>query len=230
MENILAVFGTWPEAINIAMIPMALKNLPEVEARVCVTGQHRELLHQVLEIFSIVLDLMREGQDLYDLSCRVLLGMRWVLAQCRPDMVLVHGDTTTTFAATLAAFYQKIPVVHVEAGLRTHDLHSPWPKEANRCLTGLACRLPLRTHDRQQGQLGGGGGVTGLSLCDRQHCHRCSSIHPQSARARCGAAVACAGSYCGKRFCARGAPPDLGHWATTGELRRWIRSDLHSPA
>jgi UDP-N-acetylglucosamine 2-epimerase (non-hydrolysing) len=140
MKKVLTVFGTRPEAIKMAPLLMALNKEPKVETRVCVTGQHREMLRQVLEIFSITpdfdLDLMREGQDLYDLTSRVMLGMRMVFEQYRPDIVLVHGDTTTTFAATLAAFYQKIPVGHVEAGLRTHDLYNPWPEEANRALTG----------------------------------------------------------------------------------------------
>jgi UDP-N-acetylglucosamine 2-epimerase (non-hydrolysing) len=140
MKKVLTVFGTRPEAIKMAPLLKALEKEPEVETRVCVTGQHREMLRQVLDIFSITpnfdLDLMREGQDLYDLTSRVMLGMRTVFDQYRPDIVLVHGDTTTTFAATLAAFYQRIPVGHVEAGLRTHDLYSPWPEEANRALTG----------------------------------------------------------------------------------------------
>lgn len=140
MKRILAVFGTRPEAIKMAPLLIALRKVPRLEVRVCVTGQHREMLHQVLEIFSIVpdfnLDLMREGQDLYNLTSRVLLGMRPVLVQCQPDMVLVHGDTTTTFAATLAAFYHRTPVGHIEAGLRTHDLNNPWPEEGNRVMTG----------------------------------------------------------------------------------------------
>ena len=139
MKKILTVFGTRPEAIKMAPLILALGKEPDVESRVCVTGQHREMLRQVLDIFSITpdldLNLMREGQDLYDLTTRVMLGMRTVFEEYRPDIVLVHGDTTTTFAATLAAFYQRIPVGHVEAGLRTHDLYSPWPEEANRALT-----------------------------------------------------------------------------------------------
>lgn len=141
MKKILIVFGTRPEAIKMAPVIKALQQYPtQFSCMVCVTAQHREMLDQVLDIFGIVpdfdLDIMKPGQDLYDVTSRVLLGMREVLAQCSPDVVLVHGDTTTTFAATLAAFYQKIPVGHVEAGLRTHNLYSPWPEEANRVLTG----------------------------------------------------------------------------------------------
>lgn len=141
MKRIMLVFGTRPEAIKMAPLVKTLQERTEdFETLVCVTGQHREMLDQVLEIFGIEpdydLDIMKQGQDLYDVTARVLLGMREVLKQARPDVVLVHGDTTTSMAAALAAFYQQIPVGHVEAGLRTHNLYSPWPEEMNRQLTG----------------------------------------------------------------------------------------------
>ncbi len=141
MKRILLVFGTRPEAIKMAPLVKHLQSRPdEFETLVCVTGQHRQMLDQVLQIFDIVpdydLNIMREGQDLYDVTARVLTGMRDVLREARPDVVLVHGDTTTSTAAALAAFYQQIPVGHVEAGLRTHNIYSPWPEEINRQLTG----------------------------------------------------------------------------------------------
>nr|WP_297399440.1 UDP-N-acetylglucosamine 2-epimerase (non-hydrolyzing) [uncultured Marinobacter sp.] len=138
--KVLLVFGTRPEAIKMAPLVKALQADNYFEARVAVTAQHREMLDQVLALFSLQpdydLDVMRPGQDLYDVTSKVLLGLRDVLTDFRPDVVLVHGDTATTFAATLAAFYQQIRVGHVEAGLRTGDLSSPWPEEANRTLTG----------------------------------------------------------------------------------------------
>lgn len=140
MKKILIVFGTRPEAIK--MCPLVLefkKHRGDFETCVCVTGQHREMLDQVLRIFGVVpdydLDIMQQGQDLYDITSRVLTGMRGVLQEVKPDVVLVHGDTTTSMAAALAAFYQQIPVGHVEAGLRTHDIYSPWPEEMNRQIT-----------------------------------------------------------------------------------------------
>ena len=137
----MLVFGTRPEAIKMAPLVKAFAALPEeFETVVCVTGQHREMLDQVLRIFEIVpdydLNIMKQGQDLYDVTARVLTGMREVLKEGKPDVVLVHGDTTTSTAAALAAFYQQIPVGHVEAGLRTHNIYSPWPEEMNRQLTG----------------------------------------------------------------------------------------------
>ena len=141
MKKVMLVFGTRPEAIKMAPLAIKLKeNDAEFETVVCVTGQHREMLDQVLNIFQIVpdydLNIMKQGQDLYDVTSRVLLGMREVLQKERPDVVLVHGDTTTSTAAALSAFYQQIPVGHVEAGLRTHNIYSPWPEEMNRQLTG----------------------------------------------------------------------------------------------
>lgn len=137
----MLVFGTRPEAIKMApLVKEFQKNTKDFKTLVCVTGQHREMLDQVLHIFSIKpdydLNIMKQGQDLYDVTSRVLLGMRDVLKKVQPDVVLVHGDTTTSTAAALAAFYQQIPVGHVEAGLRTHNIYSPWPEEMNRQITG----------------------------------------------------------------------------------------------
>ncbi len=141
MKKILLVFGTRPEAIKMAPLVKEFQKYTKIfDTKVCVTGQHREMLDQVLRIFDIVpdydLNIMKQGQDLYDVTSRVLLGMRDVLAEAKPDIVLVHGDTTTSTAAALAAFYQQIPVGHVEAGLRTYNIYSPWPEEMNRQLTG----------------------------------------------------------------------------------------------
>lgn len=141
MKTILLVFGTRPEAIKMAPLVKALQAQSEkFQTIVCVTAQHRQMLDQVLHIFDIVpdydLDIMKPNQDLYDVTSRVLLGMRDVLQEAKPDIVLVHGDTTTSTAAALAAFYQQIPVGHVEAGLRTHNIYSPWPEEMNRQITG----------------------------------------------------------------------------------------------
>ena len=141
MKKVLLVFGTRPEAIKMApLVKEFQKNSRDFQTLVCVTGQHREMLDQVLKIFEIKpdydLNIMKQGQDLYDVTSRVLLGMRDVLKETKPDVVLVHGDTTTSTAAALAAFYQQIPVGHVEAGLRTHNIYSPWPEEMNRQMTG----------------------------------------------------------------------------------------------
>lgn len=137
----MLVFGTRPEAIKMAPLVKEFQKHPElVDTIVCVTGQHREMLDQVLEIFNVTpdydLNIMKSGQDLYDITSRVILGMRDVLKEAQPDVVLVHGDTTTSMAAALAAFYQQIPVGHVEAGLRTRNIYSPWPEEMNRQMTG----------------------------------------------------------------------------------------------
>lgn len=141
MKKVMLVFGTRPEAIKMAPLVKEFQKQPErVETVVCVTGQHREMLDQVLKIFDIHpdydLNIMKQGQDLYDVTARVLTGIREVLKEAKPDVVLVHGDTTTSMVAALAAFYQQVPVGHVEAGLRTHDIYSPWPEEMNRMLTG----------------------------------------------------------------------------------------------
>lgn len=140
MKTILLVFGTRPEAIKMCPLVKEFKKYPtEFDTQVCVTGQHREMLDQVLDIFEVKpdfdLNIMKHGQDLYDITSRVLIGMRDILKQVQPDVVLVHGDTTTSTAAALAAFYQQIPVGHVEAGLRTYNIYSPWPEEMNRQLT-----------------------------------------------------------------------------------------------
>lgn len=145
-KRVMLVFGTRPEAIKMAPLVKCLKQREnEFEAIVCVTGQHREMLDQVLRIFDIKpdydLNIMKVGQDLYDITSRVILGMRDVLTQAKPDIVLVHGDTTTSTATALAAFYQQIPVGHVEAGLRTHNIYSPWPEEMNRQITGRIATL-----------------------------------------------------------------------------------------
>ena len=141
MKKVMLVFGTRPEAIKMAPLVKAFEQYTEdFKTIVCVTGQHRQMLDQVLGLFEITpdydLNIMKQGQDLYDVTSRVLLGMRDVLREVQPDVVLVHGDTTTSTAAALAAFYQQIPVGHVEAGLRTHNIYSPWPEEMNRQITG----------------------------------------------------------------------------------------------
>ena len=141
MKKIILVFGTRPEAIKMCPLVKEFQKYPQdFETIVCVTGQHREMLDQVLRIFEVQpdydLNIMKQGQDLYDVTARVLVGMRDVLKEVQPDVVLVHGDTTTSTAAALAAFYQQIPVGHVEAGLRTHNIYSPWPEEMNRQITG----------------------------------------------------------------------------------------------
>lgn len=141
MKKVMLVFGTRPEAIKMAPLVKAFEQYTEdFRTIVCVTGQHRQMLDQVLQLFEIIpdydLNIMQQGQDLYDVTSRVLLGMRDVLREVQPDVVLVHGDTTTSTAAALAAFYQQIPVGHVEAGLRTHNIYSPWPEEMNRQITG----------------------------------------------------------------------------------------------
>jgi UDP-N-acetylglucosamine 2-epimerase (non-hydrolysing) len=141
MKKVMLVFGTRPEAIKMAPLVKKFQQCSEeFETVVCVTGQHREMLDQVLTLFDIHpdfdLNIMKQGQDLYDITARVLFGMRDVFKQCRPDVLFVHGDTTTSTAAALAAFYSQIPVAHVEAGLRTHDIYSPWPEEINRQITG----------------------------------------------------------------------------------------------
>lgn len=141
MKKVMLVFGTRPEAIKMAPLVKEFQKYPEsFKTIVCVTGQHRQMLDQVLQIFDITpdydLNIMKQGQDLYDVTARVLTGMRDVLKEVQPDVVLVHGDTTTSTAAALAAFYQQIPVGHVEAGLRTHNIYSPWPEEMNRQITG----------------------------------------------------------------------------------------------
>lgn len=141
LKKVLVIFGTRPEAIKMAPLVLALQREASLECKVCVTAQHREMLDQVLEFFEIIpdydLNLMKEGQSLSDLTSRILIGLNPLLEKYMPDIVLVHGDTATTFAAALAAYYQRIPIGHVEAGLRTRDLYNPWPEEANRRLTSV---------------------------------------------------------------------------------------------
>ncbi|GEN26273.1 UDP-N-acetyl glucosamine 2-epimerase [Halomonas cupida] len=153
----LCAFGTRPEAIKMAPLALALQADERFDAKVCVTGQHREMLDQVLDLFALVPDydlaVMRPGQDLTDVTAAILQGMRDVLSEVKPDIVLVHGDTATTFAVTLAAYYQQIPVAHVEAGLRTGNIYSPWPEEANRKLTGALAQLHFAPTDRSQENL-----------------------------------------------------------------------------
>ncbi|MBB3192214.1 UDP-N-acetylglucosamine 2-epimerase (non-hydrolyzing) [Halomonas cerina] len=153
----LCVFGTRPEAIKMAPLALSLAADARFEARVCVTGQHREMLDQVLDLFELTpdhdLNIMKPGQDLTDVTTAILQGMKGVLAEVKPDIVLVHGDTATTFATTLAAYYQQIPVGHVEAGLRTGNLYSPWPEEANRKLTGALAELHFAPTERSSQNL-----------------------------------------------------------------------------
>lgn len=157
LKKILLVFGTRPEAIKMAPLALELKKRPELDVELCVTAQHREMLDQVLSLFELTpeydLDLMQPGQDLYDITSRALQGLKTVFSQSQPDLVLVHGDTTTTFSASLAAFYQKIPVGHVEAGLRTGDIYSPWPEEVNRKLTGALTQLHFAPTEKSQQNL-----------------------------------------------------------------------------
>ena len=140
MKKVMLVFGTRPEAIKMAPLVKKFQDNTDFQTLVCVTAQHREMLDQVLDIFDIKpdydLNIMKQGQDLYDITSRVMLGLRDVLNETNPDIVLVHGDTTTSMAAALAAFYKQIPVAHIEAGLRTNDIYSPWPEEMNRRMTG----------------------------------------------------------------------------------------------
>ncbi|MCK5355519.1 MAG: UDP-N-acetylglucosamine 2-epimerase (non-hydrolyzing) [Methyloprofundus sp.] len=155
--KILIVFGTRPEAIKMAPVVTALKQSDKLQVQVCVTAQHRQMLDQVLELFAITpdfdLNVMQPGQDLTDITSNILLGMRQVLSENHYDMLLVHGDTTTTLAASLAAYYQKIPVGHVEAGLRTGNIYAPWPEEMNRCLAGRIATLHFAPTPKSQAAL-----------------------------------------------------------------------------
>ena len=179
-KKVMLVFGTRPEAIKMAPLVKCLQQRQEeFEAIVCVTGQHREMLDQVLKIFDITpdydLNIMKVGQDLYDVTTRVLQGMRDVLKEVKPDVVLVHGDTTTSTAAALAAFYQQITVGHVEAGLRTYNIYSPWPEEMNRQITDRISTLDFApTPLSRQNLLNEGVGdehifVTGNTVIDALH-------------------------------------------------------------
>ena len=175
----MLVFGTRPEAIKMCPLVKEFQKYPEkFETIVCVSGQHREMLDQVLKIFEVEpdydLDIMRQEQDLYDITARVLTGMRDVFSRCRPDVVLVHGDTTTSMAAALAAFYQQIPVGHVEAGLRTRNIYSPWPEEMNRQITGRIATYhfaptPLSEKNLLEEKAHGKIFVTGNTVIDALH-------------------------------------------------------------
>ena len=179
MKTILLVFGTRPEAIKMAPLVKALQKEKELfKTIVCVTGQHREMLDQVLSIFKIEpdydLNIMRQGQDLYDVTTRVLTGMREILQESKPDVVMVHGDTTTSMATALAAFYQQIPVGHVEAGLRTHNIYSPWPEEINRQITGRISTFnfaptPLSAQNLREESSFGKIFITGNTVIDALH-------------------------------------------------------------
>lgn len=179
MKKVMLVFGTRPEAIKMCPLVKEFQKYPEeFETIVCVTGQHREMLDQVLHIFDVKpdydLNIMKQGQDLTDVTARVLVGLRDVLKECRPDVVLVHGDTTTSTAGALAAFYAQIPVGHVEAGLRTHNIYSPWPEEMNRQITGRIATYnfsptPLSEKNLLEEKVHGNIYVTGNTVIDALH-------------------------------------------------------------
>ncbi|WP_346015665.1 UDP-N-acetylglucosamine 2-epimerase (non-hydrolyzing) [Rheinheimera sp. 1928-s] len=179
MIKVLSVFGTRPEAIKMAPLVNLLKETPGIESKVCVTGQHREMLDQVLKLFNIVPDydlaIMKAGQDLYDVTTSILLNIKAVLRDFKPDIVLVHGDTSTTFAAALACYYEKTAVGHVEAGLRTGNIYSPWPEEANRKLTGALTKLHFAPTETSKQNLlkenidAAGIVVTGNTVIDALH-------------------------------------------------------------
>lgn len=179
MKTVMLVFGTRPEAIKMCPLVKEFQRHPEeFNTIICVTGQHREMLDQVLNIFDVKpdydLNIMKPGQDLYDVTARVLTGMRDVFKECKPDIVLVHGDTTTSTAAALAAFYQQIPVGHVEAGLRTHNIYSPWPEEMNRQITGRIATYnfsptPLSERNLLDEKAQGKVFVTGNTVIDALH-------------------------------------------------------------
>lgn len=179
MKKIMLVFGTRPEAIKMCPLVKEFQKYPEsFQTIVCVTGQHREMLDQVLQLFDVKpdydLNIMKQGQDLYDVTARVLTGMRDVFKDCNPDVVLVHGDTTTSTAGALAAFYAQIPVGHVEAGLRTHKIYSPWPEEMNRQITGRIAAYnfaptPLSEKNLNDEKVSGAIFVTGNTVIDALH-------------------------------------------------------------
>lgn len=179
MKKVMLVFGTRPEAIKMCPLVKEFQKYPEdFQTIICVTGQHREMLDQVLQIFEVKpdydLNIMKQGQDLYDVTARVLTGMRDVFKEIKPDVVLVHGDTTTSTAAALAAFYQQIPVGHVEAGLRTHNIYSPWPEEMNRQITGRIATYnfsptPLSENNLKREAAQGRIFVTGNTVIDALH-------------------------------------------------------------
>lgn len=175
----MTVIGTRPEAIKLAPVVMALNDAPRIESLVCITAQHRQMLDQTLDLFGIRvdfdLDVMNANQDLFDVTALILNGMQSLLKSVRPDIILVHGDTTTSFVAALSAFYEKILIGHVEAGLRTHDIYSPWPEEGNRCLTAAIANLHFApTESARQNLIGEGVPsdticVTGNTVIDALH-------------------------------------------------------------
>lgn len=179
MKTIMLVFGTRPEAIKMCpLVKEFQKHAEDFKTVVCVTGQHREMLDQVLQIFDVKpdydLNIMKQGQDLTDVTAGVLIGLRDVFKECRPDVVLVHGDTTTSAAGALAAFYAQIPVGHVEAGLRTHNIYSPWPEEVNRQITGRIATYnfsptPLSEKNLLEERVHGNIYVTGNTVIDALH-------------------------------------------------------------
>ena len=179
MKRVMLVFGTRPEAIKMCPLVKEFQKHPsDFQTIVCVTGQHREMLDQVLNIFNVKpdydLNIMKQGQDLTDITSRVLTGMRDIFKEIKPDVVLVHGDTTTSTAAALAAFYQQIPVGHVEAGLRTHNIYSPWPEEMNRQITGRISTYnfsptPLSESNLKKESAQGDIYVTGNTVIDALH-------------------------------------------------------------
>ena len=179
MKKVMLIFGTRPEAIKMCPLVKEFQKYPtDFETIVCVTGQHREMLDQVLRIFDVTpnidLNIMKQGQDLTDVTVRILTGMRDVFKTCHPDVVLVHGDTTTSTAAALAAFYAQIPVGHVEAGLRTHNIYSPWPEEMNRQITGRIATYhfaptPLSEKNLKDENAQGQIFVTGNTVIDALH-------------------------------------------------------------
>ncbi|VEB76189.1 UDP-N-acetylglucosamine 2-epimerase [Providencia rustigianii] len=173
--KVLTVFGTRPEAIKMAPLVHALAGDADFEAKVCVTAQHREMLDQVLNLFEITpdydLNIMKQGQDLTDITCRILEGLKAVFADFQPDVVLVHGDTATTMATSLAAFYHRIPVGHVEAGLRTGNLYSPWPEEGNRKIAGHLAQYHFAPTENSRQNLLNESIPDSHIFCDWQYSH-----------------------------------------------------------
>ncbi len=215
MKTIMLVFGTRPEAIKMCpLVKEFQKHKEDFKTVVCVTGQHREMLDQVLTIFDVRpdfdLNIMKQGQDLYDVTARVLTGMRDVFKKCKPDVVLVHGDTTTSTAAALAAFYQQIPVGHIEAGLRTHNIYSPWPEEINRQITGRIATYnfsptPLSQHNLQEEKVQGKIYITGNTVIDALHIvvkrlENDEALATQQENALCSAGYAISRLHNGRRL------------------------------
>ncbi len=215
MKTIMLVFGTRPEAIKMCpLVKEFQKHKEDFKTVVCVTGQHREMLDQVLTIFDVRpdfdLNIMKQGQDLYDVTARVLTGMRDVFKKCKPDVVLVHGDTTTSTAAALAAFYQQIPVGHIEAGLRTHNIYSPWPEEINRQITGRIATYnfsptPLSQHNLQEEKVQGKIYITGNTVIDALHIvvkrlENDKALATQQENALCSAGYAISRLHNGRRL------------------------------